>query len=117
MDKTVADFLQGKSAHTIELFDHFISQYDLLAPVAVHATKSMIVISGPHRGAYITQLGKTFIDVVFPFKQAYTDNLCFTSIKRVPGTNDYNHHFRMCSKDDINEEVRHFMLLALRTSS
>ena len=58
------------------------------------------------------QLGKNFIDVVFPFKQAYEDNLCFTKIKQVPGTDDYNHHFRMYFKEDINAEVLKYMKLA-----
>jgi hypothetical protein len=72
----------------------------------------MIAIAGKKKIAYIIQLGKNFMDVVFPFKQAYTDNLCFTKIKQVPGSNDYNHHFRMCFKEDINEEVKYYMKLA-----
>ena len=111
-EKTLDDFLKGKSAHTIELFNHFIKEYKHIGDISVHPTKSMIAIADKTRFAYITQLGKDFMDVVFPFKKPYDDNLCFIKIKPVPGSNDYNHHFRMCFKEDINEEVKHYMKLA-----
>ena len=115
-DKNLDDFLQGKSAHTIELFYHFIAEYKSIGDITVHPTKSMIAISGRTRCAYIIQLGKNFMDIVFPFKQAYSDNLCFVKIKPVPGSDDYNHHFRMLGKEDINEEVRNYMKLAFEKS-
>jgi hypothetical protein len=116
MDKTLDDFLKGKSEHTTGLFYWFIKEYRSLGDITVHPTKSMIAIAGKTRVAYIIQLGKNFMDIVFPFKQAYTDNLCFTKIKPVPGSNDYNHHFRMIYKEDINEEIKYFMKLALENS-
>ena len=116
MDKTLDDFLRGKSEHTIELFYWFVKEYRTLGEVSIHPTKSMIAIAGKTRMAYIIQLGKNFMDIVFPFKQAYQDNLCFTKIKLVPGSDDYNHHFRMYFKEDINEEVKTYMRLALENS-
>lgn len=116
MDKTLDDFLKGKTAHTTGLFYSFIKEYKSLGDITVHPTKSMIVIAGKSRMAYIIQLGKSFIDIVFPFKRVYEDNLCFVKIKQVPGTNDYNHHFRMCYKEDINEEIKYYMKLALENS-
>ena len=110
-DKTLDDFLKNKSIHTTELFYHFIKEYKRIGNISVHPTKSMIAIAGGKRFAYITQLGKDFMDIVFPFEQPYSDNLCFTKIKPVPGSNDYNHHFRMMFKEDINEEVKHYMKL------
>ncbi|WP_162996539.1 hypothetical protein [Mucilaginibacter celer] len=41
------------------------------------------------------------------------DNLCFSKIKQVPGTNQHNHYFRMFFKEDINDELRKYMRLAL----
>jgi len=35
----------------------------------------------------------------------------------VPGQQQFNHHFRMCSPEDINEEVLHFMKLAYEAGS
>jgi hypothetical protein len=73
----------------------------------------MIGISNSHkRIAWVTQLGKNFIHVVFPFKQPYDDNLCFQKVGQVPGQQQFNHHFRMINSDDLNEEVLEFMRLA-----
>ena len=116
-DKTLQDFLNDKSAHTLELFDYFIEQYKLIGDISIHPTKSMIAIGARTRFAYITQLGKNFIDIVFPFKQSYDDNLCFIKIKPVPGSDDYNHYFRMCFKEDVNAEVRKYMKLAYKAAS
>jgi len=84
--KTVADFLGGKSDHSIALFHYFVEQYGLLGDITVNPAKTMIGIATPRRRiAYITQLGKNFIHVVFPFQQPYPDNLCFQKIAQVPG--------------------------------
>lgn len=114
LDKNLDDFLRGKTPHTTELFHWFIKEYQAMGDISVHPTKSMIVIVSTTRLAYIIQLGKIYMDVVFPFKEPYIDNYCFVKIKQVPGTNDYNHHFRMCFKEDINEEVKFYMNLTLR---
>ncbi len=116
-DKTLDDFLKNRSPHTTELFYHFIKEYKKLGKISVRPTKSMIAIAGKTRCAYIIQLGKNFIDIVFPFKNNYADNLCFSKIKPVPGSNDHNHHFRMMLKEDINEEVKQYMKLALENNS
>ena len=114
-NKTVEDFLTGKSAHTQSLFHEFINEYSKLGIVILHPAKTMIGIDNGHkRIAWITQLGKHFIHIVFPFKQPYYDNLCFQKIVQVPGdSKQFNHHFRMYNKEDINEEVIAFMKLAL----
>lgn len=112
-ERNLGDFLQGKSPHTIQLFDHLVTEFLQMAPIQVYPTKSMIAIGLRTNFSYVTQLGKNFIDVVFPFKQIYADNLCFTKIKTVPGTNDHNHYFRMYFKEDINEEVKGYMKLSL----
>lgn len=111
-DKELVDFLNGKSQHTIDLFDHLVNEYKQIGDVRLHPAKSMISFAAHKRFAYVIQLGKNFVDVVFPFKQAYEDNLCFNKIKPVPGSDDYNHHFRMYFKEDINDEVRMYMKMA-----
>ena len=110
-DKTTADFLAGKSPHTIELFEHFTATFNTIGLIELHAAKTMIGISNGHkRIAWITKSGKNFIHVVFPFKEPHYDNLCFTKIAQVPGdSKQFNHHFRMLHTDDINEEVKHYM--------
>ena len=112
-DKTIADFLSGKSPHTIELYHHFISMFQTIGIAEISAAKTMIGISNAHkRIAWVTQLGKNFIHIVFPFKAPHEDNLCFTKIVQVPGTEQFNHHFRMLFTADINDEVLHYMQLA-----
>ena len=110
---TVQDFLTGKSNVTLELFHHFISEFNKVGAITLHPAKTMIgIANSDKRIAWITQLGKNFIHVVFPFKEPYPDNLCFQKIAQVPGGDQFNHHFRMYYKEDVNEEVMQFMKLA-----
>jgi len=112
-EKELQNFLSGKSEHTLALFDHFINEFQKIGPITVHPAKTMIGIANSHkRVVYITQLGKNFIHVVFPFKVPYADNLCFQKIAQVPGDMQFNHHFRMLQKEDVNDEVIEFMRLA-----
>ena len=111
--RNLSDFLEGKPTYTVELFDHLVEEFLAMAPIKVYPTKSMIAFGLRTNFAYVTQLGKNFIDVVFPFNEIYADNLCFSKIKTVPGTNQHNHYFRMYLKEDINDEVREYMHLAM----
>lgn len=113
-DPQIKPFLEGKSDLTLSLFNHFITEFEGIGHLAVEPTKTMIGISNSrHRIAWITQLGRNFVHVVFPFKEPYEDNLCFQKIAQVPGSPvQFNHHFRMYHLDDVNEEVLKFMKLA-----
>lgn len=113
-DKEIAGFIKGKSEHSLTLLDHFLSQYRAIGKISLHPAKTMIGISnGNKRIAWITQIGKNFIHVVFPFEKAYEDNLCFQKIAQVPGdSKQFNHHFRMLFPEDINKEVLKFMKMA-----
>ncbi|MCI0751134.1 MAG: DUF5655 domain-containing protein [Flammeovirgaceae bacterium] len=117
--KTLDEFLHGKSPHTLALFHHFINEFKKAAPVTLEPAKTMIGIATKRkRIVYITQLGKSFIHVVFPFERPYTDNLCFQKIAQVPGdVKQFNHHFRMMETEDVNEEVRSFMRMAFKLGS
>ena len=118
-EKTLDDFLHGKSEQTLALFHLFVKEYQRLGKITVHPAKSMIgIATSRKRIAYITQLGKNFIHVVFPFERPYNDNLCFQKIAQVPGDDkQYNHHLRILSKEDINNEVKKFMKLAYTLGS
>lgn len=108
-DKVLDDFLRNKSQHTIGLFYHLVYEYMQIGEITIHPTKSMISFAARTRFAYVIQLGKNFIEVVFPFNEVYEDNLCFYKIKPVPGCNDFNHHLRMYFKEDLNDEVKTHM--------
>ncbi|SEW52975.1 hypothetical protein [Chitinophaga arvensicola] len=115
-DPLLKAFIAGKSAQTLELLRHFIAAYVKLdKKVYLYPTKSMIGIgSGERRVAWVTQLGKNFVHIVFPFQKPYEENLCFQKIAQVPGDRQqFNHHFRMLLPEDINEEVQQFMRLSL----
>ncbi|MBC7381864.1 MAG: hypothetical protein H7296_02590 [Bacteroidia bacterium] len=112
--KSLDDFLIGKSDQTIELFNYFVMRFQEIGNITLIPAKSMIGIATPYRRiAWVTQLGKNFIHVVFPFERPFEDNMCFLKIAKVPGDDkQYNHHFRMLYKADINEEIIKFMRLA-----
>ena len=115
LDKETGDFLAGKSEQTLQLFHAFLQQFSKVGPISLHAAKTMIGISnGTHRIAWITQLGRNFVHIVFPFTIPYPDNLCFQKIAQVPGSEQYNHHLRIFHTADINEEVQQFMKKAYK---
>jgi len=114
--KDIEAFLAGKSEKAISLFYHFADEFSKVGTITLHPAKTMIGIANSHkRIAWITQIGKSFIHVVFPFKVPYSDNLCFQKIAQVPGdATQFNHHFRMLYPEDVNKEVKGFMLLAYK---
>jgi hypothetical protein len=113
-DKSLTEFLKGKPDHTIGLLHHFIEAYKRVGDISIHPAKTMIgIATSRKRIAYVTQLGKNFIHIVFPFEEAHSENLCFQKIAQVPGdAKQFNHHFRMYAKEDVNKEVLGFMKLA-----
>lgn len=108
-DPEVAKFIHGKSDVTVFLLSQFLEACQQQATIKLSPTKSMISVGTANGKVWVTQLGKNFVHIVFPFKVQYTDNLCFQKIARVPGQLQYNHHFRMYSKDDLNEEVLSYL--------
>lgn len=110
----IEDFLKGKSTHTLMLYRHFIHEYQKIGDIKLFPTRSMIGIANSEKKiAWITQLGKNFVHVVFPFNKAYQENLCFQKIAQVPGDDkQFNHHFRMLLPEDVNDEIIGFMKLA-----
>lgn len=116
--KTLNDFLNGKSDHTVALFNHFVQEFKKIGNITVEPAKTMIgIASSKKRIAYVTQVGKNFVHVVFPFNKPYPDNLCFQKIAQVPGQEQYNHHFRMLDVEDVNAEVKRFMKQAYASGS
>jgi len=118
-ERMLDDFLKGKPEHTLALFDHFVKEYRRIGKITLRPAKTMIgIATSRKRIAYITQLGKNFIHVVFPFEQPFHDNLCFQKIAKVPGDDkQFNHHLRILAREDINEEVKRFMKLAYTLGS
>lgn len=108
---SIEEFLAGKSPVSIRLLHHFIGVYKQIGNIQAIPAKTMIgIATNRKRIAYVTQLGRHHIRVVFPFPSSYPDNLCFEKIAQVPGgVRQFNHHLRIESEEDINGEVLQFM--------
>ena len=115
-NKKIENFLSGKSDHAKSLFHHFVNEYSKIALVSLYPAKTMIgIMHNSKKIAWITQFGKSFIHIVFPFNKAYPENLCFQKISQVPGDAlQFNHHFRMLYIEDVNAELIQFMKMALK---
>jgi hypothetical protein len=116
-ERTVDDFLIGKSDHVIELFHYFIEEYKKIGDFALHPAKSRIAFAATVRFGWIHRLGEDFLDVALTFNEPHEDNLCFYRIGEVPGGKYFQHYLRLYRKEDINEEVRKFMRMALENGN
>ncbi len=112
-ERTMTDHFKGKSETTIALYNYFVSELRKIGKFQVHPTKTFIMFSTGKNFAWVHRLGKNYVDITFLFNEAHEDNLCFYKIANVPGSTQHNHYFRMQSIDDINEEVRKFMKMAM----
>ncbi len=83
MEKNIEEFLIGKSAHTITLFEHLLSEYNLIGVVKLHSTKTMLVFSNQTDFAYIIQLGKDFIDLVITTSESIIKMILMTKLKNI----------------------------------
>lgn len=112
-DKTLSDFLSGKSDHTVMLFHHFVDTFRTLGDFDLHPAKTMISFAAGVRFGAVYRLGKNFIEVALYFDKSHDDNLCFHRIAQVPGSQQYNHYFRMYEVEDLNDEVKGYLKMAL----
>lgn len=116
-DRTVDSFFEGKPDEVIELFRYFMDEYQRIGGFVLHPAKSRIAFAARIRFGYISRVGKNFMDVAFTFNKPYHDNLCFYRIGEVPGGKIFQHYLRLRYKDDINNEVRKFMKMALQAGN
>lgn len=114
-ERTVADFLKGKSELTIGLYNHFIQELRKFGKFKLHPARSRIAFAADIRFGYIKTLGKNFVDIALTFKQSYQENLCFYRIGEVPGGKYYQHYLRIYHKEDVNDEVKKYMKLAIES--
>ncbi|MDA0193541.1 MAG: DUF5655 domain-containing protein [Bacteroidetes bacterium] len=112
-DNTVDDFLRNKSDKTISLFYFLVEEYRKLGDFVIHPAKTMIRFAAKIRFAYIHRLGKDYIDVVLPLREPYEETLCFHKVAGIPGGSLWNHYFRLYEKEDLTDEIRKYMKMAL----
>lgn len=113
-DRTVDSFFVGKSDHVIELFQYFVKEYQKIGGFVLHPAKSRIAFATKIRFGYVARVGRDYIDVALTFNEPYRDNLCFYRIGEVPGGKIFQHYIRLKHINDINDEVRKFMRMALQ---
>lgn len=111
-DKTLSDFLNGKSAATISIFEAFLNAYRRIGDFTLHPAKSRISLANNTRFCSINQLGRNFIDISFTFDELYSDTFCFHKAGAFPDSKIFNHHCRLYDQTDITDEVKRFMQLA-----
>ena len=70
-DKSIADFLKGKSENVIAMYDHFVRELSALGDVQIRATKTAIALSADVRLGDIRRIGKDFVDICFYFDRSY----------------------------------------------
>lgn len=102
------NFLIGKTDLSLALYNELISTLEKIGPISLRETKSMMVIASDADFAYVIKLAKNFIDIALPFNEPFTENFCFRKIALVPGSNQHNHHLRIMSAKDFNEEVMEY---------
>lgn len=112
-ERTVDDFLLGKSDYTISLFHYFVNQFRKIGAFDLHPAKSRIAFAAKIRFGYIHRLGRNYIDIALTFPKPYRENLCFYRIGEVPGGKYFQHYFRLYKEEDLNDEVKEYMELAL----
>jgi hypothetical protein len=112
-EKTLDDFLEGKSEHTLDLFYYFIDEYRKMGEFVLHPAKSRIAFAAKTRFGYVHRLGRNFVDVALTFPHPYHENLCFYRIGEVPGGKIYQHYLRIMQREDVNDEVTKYMKMAL----
>lgn len=115
-EKTIEDFLKGRSVDIQELFWYFIKRFRELGDFELHPAKHRIAFAGKIRFGYVHRVGREFIDIVLHFEKPFYDNFCFHKIAGVPEAG-YNHYIRLYNKEDINEEVLKYLALGLATGN
>lgn len=116
-EKSLEDFTRGKNPDMLALFDYFIEEYRKMGPFKLHPTRSRVGLAARVRFCHLHRIGLRFVDITFSFSEAFRDNLCFYRIGEVPGGKQYQHYLRLERKEDVNEEVRKYMKMALERGS
>lgn len=108
---SLSKFLEGKSATTIHLFDHFISEYRKLGPFELHPVKTRVALLGQMRFCAVNKMGSDYIDLHLVLTEPYHNHSCFRKIENIDDR-FFVHHMRIQQKRDITREVKGFMKLA-----
>jgi hypothetical protein len=108
---TVDDFLKGKSAHSVQLFHDFLSEYRKIGPFELHPVKTRVALLTKMRFCSINKVGTHHIDIHLVLTQLFDETFCFYKIDNL-ANRFFVHHARLHSKDDITDELKKYMAMA-----
>ena len=112
---TVDDFLKGRPAESIWLFESFLDAYRRIGPFDLHPVKTRVALLTQMRFCSINKIGSNYIDIHLVLVQPFADAACFYKIDNL-GDRFFVHHARLCKESDITSaELTKFMEMAYQT--
>jgi hypothetical protein len=108
---TVSDFLEGKSAHGIKLFNTFLDEYRKIGSFDLHPVKTRVALLTQMRFCAISKIAADYIDIHLVLTNSYDDANCFYKIDSL-ANRFFVHYAHLYNKDDINDKLREYMAMA-----
>ena len=108
---TVNDFLRGKPAKSIELFNSFLSEYRRIGLFELHPVKTRVALLTKMRFCAINKIGADHIDIHLVLTSLFKDASCFCKIDNL-ANRFFVHHVRLYDNDDITDELKKYMTMA-----
>jgi len=108
---TLDDFLKGKPAKSVALFNFFLAEYKTIGPFELHPVKTRVALLTKMRFCSINKIGTDHIDIHLVLTALFADTLCFHKIDNL-ANRFFVHHARLYNKDDINQELKKYMAMA-----
>lgn len=108
---TIKDFLNGKSAASVELFRYFLAEYRKIGTFDLHPVKTRVALLTKMRFCSINRLGRDFMDVHLVLTEPFIDSILFYRIDNI-SNRFFVHHVRISKPTDVNVKLRRFMRMA-----
>jgi hypothetical protein len=108
---TVDDFIAGKQAKSVELFNLFLEEYKKIGPFELHPVKTRVALLTKMRFCSINKIGTDYIDIHLALTSLFENTSCFYKIDNL-ANRFFVHHARLYNGDDITDELRKYMVLA-----
>jgi hypothetical protein len=108
---TVDDFLSGKPAKSVELFNLFLDEYRKIGPFELHPVKTRVALLTKMRFCAINKIAADYIDIHLVLTSLFEDASCFYKIDNL-ANRFFVHHARLYNKEDITGELKKYMALA-----
>ena len=108
---TVDDFLAGKPANGVALFNIFLAAYQKIGPFELHPVKTRVALLTKMRFCSVNKIGENYMDIHLVLTQLINNASCFYKIDNL-ANRFFVHHCRIYDKYDITDELRKYMAMA-----